>query len=338
MSTPPRSPSPHAALFEEVFSQPEHAASELQLVLPRDLVSRLDWASLELQPGSFRDADLVAGHVDLLFSVRCEGRPAFVYVLFEHQSTTDVLMPFRLLRYMVRIWERFRRDNPAAERFPPIVPVVLHHSRGGWSGAEAFSDLLDVDFASRSALGRFVPDFRFVLDDISTASDADLRLRSALASAALFLLRDARHSADVLADLRKLFDVLCAMAEAPRGAAALGILLRYAFQVGEIPEADLQTFAHQLGPAAEEVFMTTAERIAERVRAEFNTTAQQIADEERAKGRAEGEAKLLVRLLERQFGSLPPEVPERLRGASVEQLELWGERLLSAKTLAEIFG
>jgi predicted transposase YdaD len=49
----------------------------------------VDWGSLQLHPSSFVDEELRGHHADLLFSVRCEGLPAYVYVLFEHQSTSD---------------------------------------------------------------------------------------------------------------------------------------------------------------------------------------------------------------------------------------------------------
>jgi hypothetical protein len=97
--------SPHDALFKHVFSQPEHAASELRAVLPAGLSARLDWSSLELEPSSFVDEHLRGRQADLLFRVGCAGRSAFLYILFEHQSTTDALMAFRLLRYMTRIWD-----------------------------------------------------------------------------------------------------------------------------------------------------------------------------------------------------------------------------------------
>ena len=64
-------------------------------------------------------------------------------VLFEHQSTVDSLMSFRLLRYEIRIRERWLRDNPGAHRLPAILPVVLHHSVDGWTGSTSFEDLLD---------------------------------------------------------------------------------------------------------------------------------------------------------------------------------------------------
>lgn len=37
-------------------------------------------------------------------------------------------------------------------------------------------------------------------------------------------------------------------------------------------------------------------------------------------------------------GGLPPEVEERLQTAGHAQLELWGERVLDASTLADVFG
>jgi len=114
----PNTSTPHNALFNRVFGKPENAASELKLVLPAHVSALIEWPTLELCPGSFVDAQLAERHTDLLFSVRCSGRDALIYILFEHQSTTDWFMPFRLLCYIIRIWEAFLRDNPHAKRLP----------------------------------------------------------------------------------------------------------------------------------------------------------------------------------------------------------------------------
>jgi hypothetical protein len=59
-----------------------------------------------------------------------------------------------------------------------------------------------------------------------------------------------------------------------------------------------------------------------------------------AKGRAEGEARgratLLLRQLERRFGSLPPLVATSVLAATPEQVEAWALRLLDASTLDEL--
>ena len=56
------------------------------------------------------------------------------------------------------------------------------------------------------------------------------------------------------------------------------------------------------------------------------------------KGRREGEAALLRRLLVRRFGALPAWAEEQLAQASLEQLETWGDQVLDAATLAEVLG
>lgn len=57
-----------------------------------------------------------------------------------------------------------------------------------------------------------------------------------------------------------------------------------------------------------------------------------------AKGRAKGEAALLLRQLERKFGPLPEPARQRLADADADTLLAWGERLLDAGTLDDVWG
>ena len=61
------------------------------------------------------------------------------------------------------------------------------------------------------------------------------------------------------------------------------------------------------------------------------------AEKLRREGRAEGSARLLVRLLTKRFGPLPTETAARIHSATIAELDRWGERLLDARTLAEVF-
>ncbi|MEZ4373102.1 MAG: DUF4351 domain-containing protein [Polyangiaceae bacterium] len=58
-----------------------------------------------------------------------------------------------------------------------------------------------------------------------------------------------------------------------------------------------------------------------------------------AEGRAEGERRLLERQLRRKFGdaAIDQSVVSRLAAASEEQLAAWGDRVLDAQTLEELF-
>ena len=56
------------------------------------------------------------------------------------------------------------------------------------------------------------------------------------------------------------------------------------------------------------------------------------------KGRQEGEAKILVRQLTRRFGELPAAVHEQIAIADSDALERWGDLVLDARSLKDVFG
>jgi hypothetical protein len=80
---------------------------------------------------------------------------------------------------------------------------------------------------------------------------------------------------------------------------------------------------------------------AEMLQEEFKKFKERIHDEGRVegrdKGRVEGGAGLLRRLLSRKFGELPDEVTARLETATQEQLDVWADRVLVADSLAAVF-
>ncbi len=99
---------PHDRLFRAVFSDAGEAASLLQTALPDTIRGSFDWTTLTLLDGTFVDEDLQGSQSDLLYQVEHTetGQPVSMYLLFEHQSSPDPWMPFRLLRYCCRIWVR----------------------------------------------------------------------------------------------------------------------------------------------------------------------------------------------------------------------------------------
>ena len=79
--------------------------------------------------------------------------------------------------------------------------------------------------------------------------------------------------------------------------------------------------------------MTTAERIVREAR------TQGIAEgrkEGRMEGRVEGqrdaEARTLLRLIERRFGTVPAAVRTRIQSASIPQLEAWLDRIFDLRS------
>lgn len=78
----------------------------------------------------------------------------------------------------------------------------------------------------------------------------------------------------------------------------------------------------------------------------FKSTYEQILEEGVAKGTAIGEARgdtagraqLLLHLLHKRFGPLPPDCRQRVLGASRDDLDRWADAVLDATSLVGVFG
>ena len=346
---------PHDALFRATFSQPEHAAVVLRDLLPPEIVAHLDFDTLDPQPDSFIDEALRARYSDLLYKVQFAGRPAFVYVLFEHMSTSEPLMPFRVLRYKTDIWSRYiTASDEQVTALPPIASLVVHHSDSGWRGATRMLDIYDLPDELRESFAPYLPDFRFVLDDLSHQSDDDLRARalSALVTLVLWALARARGSADIQADLAGVVDLVRRVVDSERGVEALVLILRYILEVTNAPSDTLATYLHRtVDSRTAEAVMTTAERLRQEGREEgLQQGLQQGLQRGRAEGRAEGREEglqkgqvralrgVLVRMLARRFGAVTDRARARIESATVDQLQQWTDRVLDAERVDDVFG
>lgn len=314
-------------MFRRILGQPSNATSQLRATLPPALVERLDLDQLRPVPVSFVDAALQWRHSDLLFTAPLDGREAFVYVLVEHQSSTDVLMPFRILQYVTRIWDRYLNEHRRATRLPAVIPLVVHHNRRPWKGPTQLLELLDLDQETAGVVREFLPRFRFLLDDLAVVDEQTLRARPLTppTRVTLLLLKIAAGNAKLVDDLQSWDDQLLAVLEQPGGLQDFLAILSYIQLVGEAPAEELYDLIAKLGPQAEEAYVTTAEML----RAEGEARGE-------ARGEVRGQAKALVQLLTLKFGPLSPTVLDAVRGASTDQLETWTARVLTADTLEAV--
>jgi predicted transposase/invertase (TIGR01784 family) len=319
----------HDTLFKHVFSDPENAAAQLRAVLPARIARAVDWSTLRLEPGSFVDAELAERHTDLLFSASISGRRAYLYFLFEHQSGPDPWMPLRIAGYTLRIWEEVRRREPARQRLPVVIPIVLHHGPGGWTPARSIAALLDADRTLLAALGDRTLALRILVDDLARIEPARIAARSTLAVVALALgiLRDTRSlSLDEL--IARWSGPLSEVARRP-GVEALRVFVRYVSEVRKIERRGewIDVIRRHVGRDVEEVVVTLFDNLRAEGRAEGE-----------AKGRAEGRAEVVLKQLALKFGALDEATSASVRAASIEELDRIAERVLTATSLDEALG
>ena len=328
---------PHDALFKAAFEQPEHAAGLLRSILPASLVRELAWPTLERESGSFVDAHLADRHSDLLFRVELRGRSAFLYLLLEHQSTVDGDMPLRMLVYLVRIWERYRKQHPLPAPLPLIIPTLVSHAPEGWTGPRRFGQMFEPPPDRISGLASLVPEFELLIDDLTLVDDSELWAR-ALAQfprLALWALRDARDGDKLLAGLANWADAVREVLAAPNGASAILQLLRYVALVGDDVNFEVfnATILEQL-PETESITMT----IAEQLRAEGHDVGRSEGHAAgRSEGRVEARVDTLLELLALRFGALPDPLLVRVRAGTEAQLQRWIARVLTASSAEAVF-
>ena len=267
------------------------------------MVAQLDLSSLEATKDSFVAPKRQAHYSDLVFRVRLRsGRPAFLYLLFEHKSRPDRFARLQLLRYTMALGDDWHRDHPRA-LLPPVFPVLLYHGKTRWKLSTRFSDLV----ACPEELRPYLPDFVHHLCDLWAYSDEELR-GEAILRAGLLALKHV-FDPDVGVRLPEIVGLLREVARSPTGLAALEAVLRYLTSATDaVDEPALRQALNEAFPAFGGTIMPTLmEQWTKRAHQRgLEQGIEQGIQRGIQQGQTEGEAALLLRLLERRFGPLSP--------------------------------
>ena len=81
--------------------------------LRRDIPD-VDPKDVVLENTTFIPEDLREKSSDVVYRIRRGGLEAYVYILIEHHSRVDFLMPWRMLSYMVKLCERCVQEAGSA--------------------------------------------------------------------------------------------------------------------------------------------------------------------------------------------------------------------------------
>ena len=322
---------PHDALFKWAFEYPPYAAALLRELLPPALREAIDWDTLEGAGASFVDVELADHHSDLVFVARLRtAEPALVYLVLEHQSTPDPVMPLRMLAYQTQLWTRLCKAPPEPW-LPPIFGVMVSHPPGGWTSARAFEQLLDPQVLAIPGLTALVPRFSMIVEDLAGRSDVELQARALppFQRLALWLLRDARDPARLLGGFDAWAPTILEVEAGHNrsGRDAITVLIRYLFEILDpVYFHAIRAKLDQLGTHSTEIAMTIAEFLEERGRTKG-----------REEGRLEGRRSTLRSQLAYKLGPLDAAAEARLQAASPEALDRYLRRVLTADSLAAVF-
>jgi predicted transposase/invertase (TIGR01784 family) len=122
----------HDEVVKEYFSDIETAKSFLTEYLPAEIIKDMDFNTLCISKDTFINKKLAKYFCDVLYQVKLNNIGIFIYLLIDHKSREEPFMGFQFLKYMVRIWELYLKQNTKAETLPVIIPIVIYHGPRKW--------------------------------------------------------------------------------------------------------------------------------------------------------------------------------------------------------------
>ena len=313
----------HDLSYRRFFDHRRMIQDLLQEIVGERWVELIDFESGERVNNSFVTERNRSRESDFVWKFRRKdgGEPVYVYILLEFQSRPDPSMPVRFMGYESSFYQTLLANQPAAawRKLPLVIPVLVYNGWEPWNVATDLGSLIgDLDPSAEI----YRPQLRYRLVDEGAYPREDL---AALSSpvAELFRIETSRDWSEVRASVHRLQQTV------PPAEASL----RRAF------ESWLQkTILPRFGLSEEEAAATlTLEDLENMLAESIDRWNREIREEGRQEGRQEGEARVVLRLLRLKFGTLEPEVEERVRSAEADRLLEWGERVLTAEGLQDVF-
>lgn len=339
---------PYDESYKQLFSHPKMVEDLLRDFVPEDWVAGLDFSTLERCSGSYVSDDLRERHDDIIWRIKhCDSSHGeswcYIYLLLEFQSQVDPWMALRIMVYVGLLYQDLIKSGvvTAGELLPPVFPLVLYNGMQPWNAA---LDVADLIMKLTPGLSRHIPHLGFFLLEEAGISKDALRNADGLAGTLLRLERST-CPADMRAGVQELIEKLRSK-EYISLRRAFTVFIGRALLQRLTPKAPLPEVAN-----LQEVDAMLEERVAQWAE-EWKQQGLLAGKEQglqegrekgllegRMEGRMEGQSELLQRQLRKRFGEVADreDVLTRLKQASCEQLDLWAERILDARTLEEIF-
>ena len=231
----------------------------------------------------------------------------------------DKKLPLQVLRYQSRIWESYERGEFTngellpSEGVPVIVPVVFYHGRQRWNSPLSVAGMLPE--GTPEVFREFTPASECIMHDLGTYESKELS-RDVVSWAVLSALVMSRQGTVPPERLREV------VAAIPPDHPLLLHVIQFIVQTMDLHEEDLERIGRVSRPQDWEMVM--------------GTVAEQIRQRCLVEGRAEGQVKMLLRLMSRRFGNLSPDVRSRIHAGSEREIDAWADAVLDAESLEAV--
>ncbi len=167
---------PHDTGYRSLFNSKTVFLQLIKSFIKHGWAEQIDEATLERYDRSFILIDYTTKEADIVYKARIKDKNVFFYILMEHQSTIDFLMPYRLNQYMNELWRDVLKNTQPKEyerknfRLPVIIPIVLYNGTSRWTVPQTFKEI----FEGHELFGDYLVNFKYHLISIHDYSDEQL--------------------------------------------------------------------------------------------------------------------------------------------------------------------
>jgi predicted transposase YdaD len=247
----------HDKFFKETFSNKEEAIDLLRNALPKQLLDKVNLTSLQLDNSSYIDEELKESFSDLVFDCKYKGETNIkIAILIEHKSYVPAYPHIQLLKYMIKIWDVNIKQK---QKLVPVVPLIFYHGKEKWRPRKfhQYFEGYDQDLAP------FLPSFLFLLTDLSSYSEAEIRniYNAITVQMSLLLMKSIFDEEKVYQDLPTIFSGVGQIVETERGVKFFMSILLYIYSNTEVEPGIITKTINKISTKGGEIAMTTAMKL-----------------------------------------------------------------------------
>ena len=164
--------------FLEIFTNRKIVKSMLEDFVAEDWVKLIDFSTMKAKISVFKGISDSKKESDLLLEfkikkdeTKCSAAQVvnqveslYIFIFLEFQSTSKAII-LRLFEYLARIYKKQRKKNRILF---PVVPIVVYNGKKNWTEKNTFKDHF---FIYTDEIGKYIPDFEYILIDINCYDD-----------------------------------------------------------------------------------------------------------------------------------------------------------------------
>ncbi|MCG9129140.1 Rpn family recombination-promoting nuclease/putative transposase, partial [Candidatus Poribacteria bacterium] len=322
-----------------LFKEKENIRGLLEIIA-QDLVEYFDFEQIEEINRSFISDTLREQESDMVFKVPFQTSShkdeLYIYILLEHQSTIDPIMPFRVLFYMCQIWDAQRRELDSKNiprnewRLKPILPIVFYTGTQPWKTPLSLDTLME----QPDSLSRFIPQFDTLLLDVKDSTENELTETDHPLGLLLTVLKNEKNDKTILTEvLEKVLPIFQDLDNVQHRNALIYLshLILFRRQPDEHDELINLVKAYTQDPEVENMMLSTAEMIEKRA---IEQGKKQGREEGREEGSINAMQTSILELLQHQFGIIPETLKNQIKEIqNLQILDTIFKKALNATTL-----